>query len=1235
MKNAKKILGIMIISSTFFSCAKKAEYETLYKEPGITQISSQYDVNEEYLYLSSTLGTPREVTSASGFYQGSPRIVKINFSETGLEIVEKDAYDQFHNNTNNDSPVMTIPGTFTSYKCAENSLGECGNKEVENTELQWFQKEYFTPEFKDAQVHGVSELQLFGIKTDGCINESGSKLVNYEVKSGVINFELEKTYNINPSFECIQNLFYSEKLRYSSFKARVFHSIVRLKDLATPGYKPFEYSTTDSSTFGFFKTTKTLIDDQYTTMSPDKQQKISFMNRWNPEKGTLVYYLSESFNKPENKIFKDLTYKSIKKINMGLSKADVGFRIELKEPKAGVSSGDLRYNMIVLIDEPLANGLLGYGPSAANPRTGEIIQAHTNMYSGVLKSTLQYVWENMVDLQNSEILERNTERTAPVVHSEVETAETHELHEDNHHEDEHTNYANESFENILKEDPYRAKIIYDNFKIAQKEKLKMPNTKKGVSELPLSKLDTLMKEEGKRLDNLSKNNAYAVEFLSVKRTVKKIFPEILEISGLTKGSGQLKSWSDLSRDQRKMVENIILPYIYSSTLVHEFGHNLGLRHNFSGNVDVNNFYTKEESQGLGLDFIPESSSTMDYAGTNFGELNVYGKYDISALRYGYAQKIETVDGDIIKLNKTISEHKKEVSAKLMKQKMTLSRFSSLNEEERNLALEKEKRSFGIPKEFDYCTDENVGTSVLCNRFDDGKNILEITKNRIDTYNRMYKRRNFRNDKTSFDTYGIGGYLMARYREFNQIRSAYEQWKVYASFYGTELLAKGCPTEAAKAYPVICNDLKMINDAAVLSADFFLDVLKTPNKTCLIEVSRENRSTRKIEIIKQIVTLESLYSEIKYQIGHFPETCFDPFIIEHYSYRNTKVIGENGKFLNGIKDTNPEFAYASDLYVRGIWADKILAMKSLTQRFSEETTSSGNMNYEDHPVLKEKIKTFITNYMMEIPLSDAIPFQDSFGKNVKKATYSLNIDDVIYSNNVPSSWIKDFFQIPENENANLLEVILKNASFFETLAAGKNNVKARKNANYYSVIKEDILRPMNKLDTIQSIMIDNKVYTGIQGETQLAYEMILKINTDHLLDGMDKELIFNNYKKRMDDFSKLEKEEEKLAFKLDPSIIKLVMVLRETNKEVWTDQSKVIKELNLPSKVVKDIISIQGLNLEELKKVYTLITPSVDSSEDEKILYTLTTDELLAFQNGSSKVIVDKYLKILPLLPEAK
>jgi hypothetical protein len=55
--------------------------------------------------------------------------------------------------------------------------------------------------------------------------------------------------------------------------------------------------------------------------------------------------------------------------------------------------GDLRYNFLWTVAEAVPNGLLGYGPSSADPETGEIISANANTYSAAVALQAQHTLE--------------------------------------------------------------------------------------------------------------------------------------------------------------------------------------------------------------------------------------------------------------------------------------------------------------------------------------------------------------------------------------------------------------------------------------------------------------------------------------------------------------------------------------------------------------------------------------------------------------------------------------------------------------------------------------------------------------------------------------------------------------------------------------------------------------------------------------------------------------------------
>ncbi len=74
-----------------------------------------------------------------------------------------------------------------------------------------------------------------------------------------------------------------------------------------------------------------------------------------------------------------------------------------------------------------------------------------------------------------------------------------------------------------------------------------------------------------------------------------------------------------------MTFDTYMPGYFQEMIQHEMGHNLGLRHNFRGNLGSNESKTKGSV----------SRSIMEYLGRGFRYLNAIGLYDRMAIAYGY------------------------------------------------------------------------------------------------------------------------------------------------------------------------------------------------------------------------------------------------------------------------------------------------------------------------------------------------------------------------------------------------------------------------------------------------------------------------------------------------------------------------------------------------------------------------------------------------------------------------
>ena len=228
---------------------------------------------------------------------------------------------------------------------------------------EWEKRKYFSPNLDRINILELNTINLFNLR-DGCIMEVDSKMTHHEFKPELfINIEQEKTFKIHKSSMCAVRLFYEDNLRSASFKVKFFYSLVKLDKLASSNYEAVNYPVQDTRKFGFFKNSSKKRGQDYTR---SREETKHLLNRFNPKKGIIEYKLSKNFGKSENKYIYDATVEVVKRLNNSLKKADAGIQISLTSP-TDVFPGDLRNNSIVLIEDPLANGLLGYGRNCNKP----------------------------------------------------------------------------------------------------------------------------------------------------------------------------------------------------------------------------------------------------------------------------------------------------------------------------------------------------------------------------------------------------------------------------------------------------------------------------------------------------------------------------------------------------------------------------------------------------------------------------------------------------------------------------------------------------------------------------------------------------------------------------------------------------------------------------------------------------------------------------------------------------
>lgn len=1211
----------------------------------LTSKERHYNLDAEYVYVPMTMGTPREVVAADPFYQGKEKIVKMRFAKDGLEIYELEKDDRFTDNDLNNTPVIKIPGKHIDYKCKENDDDECVGGDVEDTDKEWKDKRFFIPTLDKLSLLEINPLDVMTVEADSCLQKVETKLVGYTLKKGVLNIELEKTYKTSNSWSCIADNYFRDTenmtgFSQAGFKVRFFYSIVDLKKLASKGYKPVAYPIQDHDEFGFFKDKSEKLADDF-----DRQRKIQkyFLNRWNPAKKVVTYHLSDSFDRPKNKLIKDATYKAFEGMNRSLKMANAGIQLELKDP-SGKRSGDLRNSMIVLIDDPLSNGLLGYAPTVTNPRTGEIIQGHVNMYSGVLTSIVRSNWEGMVDFTIKKAAEeKSLEKGLGLVE---EKAPKNKL-------------TDEQRKKLLKKLTDKGLInkikgskngtsslilgnLFDFTQIEGKALKLSKNTAKANHAMDrrlherfvmsrdldqanseLSEFEQRAHKNSKRLKHYADNNALSAEAYNIALTVKQLFPGIKDIKGVFKADGTLKRWKDLNKKQKKSATDIIVPYTYTATLVHEVGHGLGLRHNFTASADAENYWTEEEAKALGLAHAPAYSSVMDYAFDPLNESTMFGKYDIAALRFGYAREVKvkrnmSADGELPEDVK--AEEFVKVKTNLVDLNEAIDAANTARAEE---AGEDSHVTEGLAP-YAFCTDSNAGLSAKCNRFDEGSTLVEVTNHYISKYDTYYKYRNFRDGRNTFQADGLGGYAVARYNEFNRIRGIFEEWEFFSTIFGADLMVQGCGDEELKLYP-ICKDINDKRDAVKIAADFFLRVLKTPDHLCA--VAKVDAPTQVVELKK----LAEIYDDLKYGIKHVTTSCFDDAVKEKLAEDQFVVVGEAGKFLNGFKDNSPTHIYSNDRAVRGVWIDKVMALKSLLQRDSGRgITESTHMAIVDHSGIAPKIGNFLRHLVLGDDLIEPVLFKRADG-SLFEQDYSISIEEEVVGPQRSLGWLKSFFKMPTSGNSKLTEVLLNSVKTFGLTYGEGYGQDAHDIVNLVTIRK---VNPGHLRDEEDLNLIKLQDTTYAASETNaLAYIMTDSFKSLDYLKQVEPKTILSVVNSRQnppipDGLT----PEQKVAMEIEMPLLEALLGAAQQG----ADLSLEFFTERFGEELGTKLHTTYGLKAEGIAEVIEIKknlggAPDM-ASEIEIELYGMDLDLLIDFTNGTLEKKTEQYEQIIPYMP---
>ena len=310
--------------------------------------------------------------------------------------------------------------------------------------------------------------------------------------------------------------------------------------------------------------------------------------------------------------------------------------------------GDLRKSFMYTVAEPVANGLLGYGPSSADPETGELISGTANTYLWGIDLYGRQVLD-LVDLildestsqqfisgeKVREYINKNpsyateSQRLQTVLQSELQgiptrneeskgafqrpTAHTRALIAGMKSQGGLSKFGGDTMRSAadrLAKNPVLESAVLDNPEVQYDLVAMLPQPlraraskdaefRRAASRHVLTNIQAGRSFEKQRIDFASKNNMYLAEFydrtlvgLAFKESQAR-YVRVAELKDKPHPSCANKE-SCTAAEARAVADDEISmrvrQHVWQATSEHELGHTLGLRHNFEGSFDAVNYF---------------------------------------------------------------------------------------------------------------------------------------------------------------------------------------------------------------------------------------------------------------------------------------------------------------------------------------------------------------------------------------------------------------------------------------------------------------------------------------------------------------------------------------------------------------------------------------------------------------------------------------------------------------------
>jgi Met-zincin len=270
--------------------------------------------------------------------------------------------------------------------------------------------------------------------------------------------------------------------------------------------------------------------------------------------------------------------------------------------------------------------------------------------------------------------------------------------------------------------------------------------------------------------------------------------------------------------------------IYEAVMLHEIGHTLGLRHNFSGSADALNYFAeywplREETLNPAPrttgDLLRQTceiedasnrdgcaaqrdgrmgeyaySTVMDYGARFNSDIHGVGHYDRAAIAAGYGDLVEvfTPAAEAQVQDRAFVEAMAGIRVPLAGSIGEYTHYTTLpalfggsqNFEQRELIPRSHytnSQGSGAPRlrvPYLACYEEYVDATALCHRWDAGADPYEISMDYVTRYREYYPLVNLQRDRVNFSSAAVGDRMTSRF--FLPLANMYQHW-LFSAFNG--------------------------------------------------------------------------------------------------------------------------------------------------------------------------------------------------------------------------------------------------------------------------------------------------------------------------------------------------------------------------------------------------------------------------------------------------------------------